>query len=191
MRRVPYQLAVLFAASALVPFTALAQGNSGDTPQHTRNQDAQSQSGAQSTQDIRASKLIGAPIQAGQGEQVGQITDFLVNPRTGSVDFALLYDGQNMMPVPWQAINIQSEKTYALSINKQKLQSGPKLSQQQLEALQPDYVVQVYRFYGFEPPASGSTGAGTAPGGTGSGSSQDGSQSDQQAPYQPQPQQQQ
>ncbi len=174
MKNFTVKLITLGVAVGLSPWLAGAQTGPGHK---TRTSGRQlSDSSEQSGQEVRASKLIGANLQTAQGEDLGEIRDLAVNPKTGKIDFAIVgvSDGSGteaLAPIPWQAVQLHSEKSFVASIDKNKLKSAPTISQQQWDQLmQPDYIVQIYRFYGVEPQASGGTGEGL--GGAGAGSQQ-------------------
>lgn len=139
-------LALLSIGAACLNPMALAQDSSKQS----------SSSSAQATQSIRASKLIGVSAQTKDGEKLGQLQDLIVNPKTGEVRFAIL--GQTtgtsaiLVPVPWQAINVRSEREFTLNVDRKKLQSAPTLQQDRYSDMEnPDYVIRIYRFYELEP----------------------------------------
>ena len=127
---------------------------------------------------IRATKLIGVVVTSKDGENLGQVQDLVIDPQSGKIQFALVGKGfmaglgQQMIPVPWQAVQVRSEREFALNVDKQKLQSAPTWSQADLD--QPDYMIQVYRFYELEPQTDvGTPGAGEEQSGIGQGNSSD------------------
>ncbi len=176
MKNFTVKLITLGVAVGLSPWLLSAQ----TVPGHKTHTPGRKLSTGHSGQEVRASKLIGANLQTAQGEDLGEIRDLAVNPQTGKIDFAII--GVNagngteaLAPIPWQAVQLHSEKSFVASIDKNKLKSAPTISQQQWDQLmQPDYIVQIYRFYGVEPQASGGTGEGL--GGAGAGSEQQGQQ---------------
>jgi len=105
--------------------------------------------------NIRASKLIGINVTSKDGENLGQVQDFVIDPKSGAIKFALVGQGfmaglgEKLIPVPWQAVNVKSEREFALKVDKSKMQSAPAWSQ--AEEAQPDYVISIYRFYDLTP----------------------------------------
>ena len=133
-------------------------------------------SAMQDTKTVRASKLMGINVSSKEGESLGQVQDLLFDPETGKIRFALVGKGfmaglgERLFPIPWQAVNVRSEREFALNVDKEKLKSAPLWSQSDFD--QPDYVVRIYRFYELEP----QTGVGGFTGeqsGQGEGSSSD------------------
>ena len=122
------------------------------------------------------SKIIGTNLKTASGEDLGEVKDLVVDPQSGRIRFAIVGlqtsgGTEELAPIPWKALNLQSEKQYVATIDKNKLNSGPHMTQQEWDKLmQPDYVVEVYRFYGFEPPSA--EGSAETPGGSSSGSQQ-------------------
>jgi len=123
---------------------------------------------------LRASKLIGINVSSKDGENLGQVQDLIFDPQTGKIRFALVGKGfmagagETLMPIPWQAVNVKSEREFALNVDKSKLASAPLWSQTEID--QPDYVVRIYRFYEVEP-QSGVGGFNGTQSGQGQGSS--------------------
>ncbi|HVV01735.1 MAG TPA: PRC-barrel domain-containing protein, partial [Verrucomicrobiae bacterium] len=91
-----------------------AQEQQGSTPgPQTSTEQAGSQ---QAPREVKYSKLKDANIVSKSGENLGKLDDVLFNPRTGKIQFAILGSGglfglgEKRVPVPWQAINVTSEK---------------------------------------------------------------------------------
>lgn len=137
-------------------------------------------SSSQAGSDFRLSKLIGTNLKTANGDELGQVQDVVIDTQSGKIRFAIVAvdDGNGveaLAPIPWQAVNIHSEKEYVATIDKNKLKQGPRMSSKEWDKLmQPDYVVQIYRFYGFEPPSA--QGNAESPGGGSSGAAQQGAQ---------------
>jgi len=161
---------------------AIGQSSSTDTEhldhqeQHISSADLHSAKHAADLKNIRASKLIGINVTSNQGENLGQVQDIVFDPQTGKIRFALVGQGfmaglgDKLIPVPWQAVNVRSEREFALNVDKAKLQSAPSWSQS--EENQPDYVIRIYRFYQLEPMDQvGGTGSSGFESGQGQGSS--------------------
>jgi sporulation protein YlmC with PRC-barrel domain len=149
----------------------------------------QSSESMKDLKQVRASKLIGVSVSTKDGQNLGQVQDLILDPATGKVRFALVSEGfmagvgEKMIPVPWQAISVRSEREFALNVDKSKLQSAPAWSQSEMD--QPDYVIRVYRFYELEPQSDvGTPGESGQQSGAGQGgsSNQQHQQSSQPAP---------
>ena len=98
---------------------------------------------------------MGINVSSKEGENLGQVQDLVLNPKTGKIRFALIGQGfmagttQKMIPVPWKAVNVRAQQEFALNVDKNKLKAAPGWSQTEYE--HPDYVIRVYRFYEIEP----------------------------------------
>jgi len=124
---------------------------------------------------IRASKLICINVTSKNGENLGQVQDLVINP-DGKIQFALVGPGfmaglgQSLIPVPWQAVQVRSEREFALNVDKSRMQSAPTWSQSDYD--QPDYVIRVYRFFEIPQTDVGTSGSDNEQSGTGQGSSE-------------------
>jgi len=141
------------------------QSQTSSQQSQTSTQQATSQSST-SQNSIRFSKLMDAKVTSQAGEQLGEVEDLLFNPSTGKVNFVVLGTGgvlgigEKRVPVPWQAVNVQSEQQFSLNVDRKKLQSAPSLSRNYSELSSPDYSITIYRFY--QVPVGGAE----SPGGT-------------------------
>jgi sporulation protein YlmC with PRC-barrel domain len=172
LERMAICLATAFCAQMLLAAqqTGQAQGQPSGQPPYPSTQTAASTNG-----NIRLSKLIGAKVKSKNGEDLGKLEDVLVDPQTGRPTFAILGQGGTMglgekrRPVPWQELQINSEKQMTLNMDKQKFSSAPTTASSDYSDLNdPQQVVVIYEFYESAP--SGAPGA--TPGGTQGGSSQ-------------------
>lgn len=122
--------------------------------------------------DVLLSQLMQANVASKSGENLGQIKDFMISPRTGRIDYAVMGGDSGpgtagtLVPVPWKAVQVTSQKQFTLNLDKEKLKSAPTADSQLSQLNQPDYTVTIYRFY--EIPDE--TGAAQSPGGTEQGS---------------------
>jgi sporulation protein YlmC with PRC-barrel domain len=171
MEQISKRFFIIAVAAVLTPLGAMAQSA-------TSSQNRTSQTGSNAT-EVRGSKIVGATLKSSDGSDLGEVRDLAVDPRSGKIDFAIIGveaggGAEALAPVPWKAINLKSERDFSATINKQKLQSGPTITEQQWSQLvQPDYVLHIYRFYGIPNEAMGG-GQGEEYGGAQSGGSQSG-----------------
>src|SRR5712671_249491 len=114
---------------------------------------------------LHASKLIGAEVKSNNGEKLGKLEDIVIDPQTGRATFAvigkggILKLGEKRLPVPWQALRVDSQKQLTLNMDKDRLGTAPTFQSSASDLDNPDFVMVVYKFY--EIPA----GAGETPGG--------------------------
>ncbi len=170
-------LATAFCAQVLL---AAQQTDPAQAQPSGQQQDSYSQSGASTNGNVRLSKLIGAKVKSNDGKDIGKLEDVLVDPQTGKPTFAILGQGgalglgEKRRPVPWQELQINSEKQVTLNMDQQKFSSAPTTSSSDYSDLNnPQEVVVIYRYYEIAPAGA----PGETPGGTqgGSGQSQPGS----------------
>jgi len=173
-------LAISLATTITTPI--LAQSSSADSSaQEHSSQSTVAASEVSTPKEIRASKLLGINVTSKDGDSLGQVQDLILDPRTGKIRFALVGKGftaglgQSLIPVPWQAVKVHSEREFALNVDKEKMKSVPSWSQSEMD--QPDYIIRVYRFYEIEPQSevggAGSSATESGQGQGGSSSSQD------------------
>jgi sporulation protein YlmC with PRC-barrel domain len=167
-------LATAFCAQVLL---AAEQTDQAQGQQTGQAQNSYTQSGASANGNVRLSKLIGAKVKSKDGQDIGKLEDVLVDPQTGKPTFAILGQGgalglgEKRRPVPWQGLQINSERQVTLNMDKQKFSSAPTTSSSDYSDLNsPQDVVVIYRFYEVAPAGA----PGETPGGTqgGSGKSQ-------------------
>jgi PRC-barrel domain len=148
------QMLSLGVAIACLTQPSFAQQQS--EPQSQPSEAAGKNAGAQ--QSFQASKVIGKRAKSAQGEEIGRVSDLVVNPHTGET-FALVDMGRRrgMAPIPWQLINMGSPEQRDLIVNKPKdvLNSAPTLTEQQWSNLNdPKFTQRIYAYYGVQPPAA-------------------------------------
>ena len=135
----------------------LDKSEQSDHSEHLSSDKSISGQDAAFMKEIRASKFIGSNVTTKDGENLGQVQDLIFNPQSGKIRFALVGNGfmaglgENLIPVPWQAVSLRAQHGFAVDVDKEKLKTAPNWSQAQID--QPDYVIRVYRFYELEPQA--------------------------------------
>lgn len=124
---------------------------------------------------VRLSKLMDANIQSNSGEDLGKLEDVVVDPRSGQIKFAVLGRGgflglgEKLVPVPWKAIQVKSEKQFTLNVDKEKLKTAPTTDKEYSRLIDPGYTVTIYRF--FAVPADAGMGGADDPSGLQQGKS--------------------
>lgn len=117
------------------------------------NEQNQAAPPAQRPADLQFSKLRDAKITSSDGEQLGQLDNLIVNPRTGQIKFAvvgrggILGIGEKLIPVPWKLARLQSESEFSLNVDKAKLEGAPKVNKDLSEFNSPAFEVSVNRYY--------------------------------------------
>lgn len=124
----------------------------------------------------RASQLMSATVKDQQGNSVGQINDFVINPTSGRVQFAIISlsdQAGKLTAVPWPLIRPGSEpNSVTLNVSKQKLDSAQTFDASSWpDFSQPSTSQQIYSYFGVQPghfgaggnvPTGGSESGGTS-----------------------------
>jgi len=125
--------------------------------------------------EFRLGQWIGTKVKDTQGDKVGQIEDFLADPTSGRVQFAILKltgdfaRNGDYTPIPWPLIaNASVEpkrsgepKTVILNVDKAKLQAGERFNINRWpDVSHPMWGQDVYTYYGVPWEGLGATGTG-------------------------------
>jgi sporulation protein YlmC with PRC-barrel domain len=138
-----------------------------------QTKDTSTQAASSAKAGLPFSKLKGATVKSSDSQELGKLDDIVIDPQTGKVNFAIIGKGgalgvgEKRMPIPWQALHLDSAKQLTLNVDKQKMQSAPTVSQDYSDLNSPEQVVAIYRFYELPP-----SGGAETPGGTGAGAGQ-------------------
>jgi sporulation protein YlmC with PRC-barrel domain len=185
----------LLTGTAIARQASTDPGQSGTTtrPGYSSNGSGKSMQGQK---EQRLSQLMGATVKGQDGQTLGQITDFIVQPSFGRIQFAVISlsdQSGKLTAIPWQLVQTGAEATsVTLNVDKQKVASAQTFD----ASTWPDFTQsgwshEVYAYYGIQAP--GRMGGRIHTGGveTGSGTSQQPTypnQQPQQPPQSPQPQ---
>jgi len=168
-------MAVCLATALCAQISLAQQSDQTQSQQPGRTKDTSNQANDPTKSGIRLSKLIGAEVKSNNGENLGRLEDVVIDPQTGKPTFAvigkggILRLGEKRLPVPWQALTIDSQKRVTLNMDKTKMDSAPTIDSDYANLDNPDFVVVVYRFY--EIPLGGTGAAIETPGSTDTGTS--------------------
>lgn len=108
---------------------------------------------------IASDKVEGTAVYNPDGDKLGHIRNFLVDKRSGQVEYAVLQFGglfglgADYYPLPWQALTYDTEQGgYVVDVDKETLEGAPRYAD---EAPRFDraYGEQVYGHYGLTYPA--------------------------------------
>lgn len=143
---------------------AAAQGSTTaikkDTPVAVSAKDMKTQPATMHA--VRASKFIGMKVKGGQGKDVGEIKDLIVNVNTGDVRYALLefdpgfFKSEKLFAVPLKELSMDSEKDtlrYADTSRKQMEKAGVDKADWKKAVDNRRYVEGLDQNYGFKPVA--------------------------------------
>lgn len=156
-----FSLALCISAAAasaqVLPNEAwLPQTSDTNRPGSTQEK-TQSQS-----QNFSSSKdLVGANVKDSQGNKVGDISELLINPRTGEAFASIGVDGGRYAVIPIQALNVNRpggvlrNAEVTLNTSKESLRSGPTLARNEWQQLDsPSFVQSIYRHYNVQQPSA-------------------------------------
>lgn len=125
--------------------TNIATNRSNDTSTHTR--------------PLTASKLIGDAVVNMNGEKLGKIEDFVLDPGSGHIDYAVLSFGgflgvgDKLFAVPIEAMKMSpEERRFILDVDKERLKQAPGFDKDNWpQASDRAFGTKVYKYYGYTP----------------------------------------
>ena len=104
---------------------------------------------------IASNKVEGTRVYNRAGERLGTIQNFMVDKRTGKVDYAVmefggfLGIGTDYYPLPWDKLDYEtSQGGYVVDIDKAKLEGAPRYERDVPPAFDDDYGRQVHGYWG-------------------------------------------
>jgi len=112
-----------------------------------------------STTYIETSKLVGRPVKSSQGEEIGTIKDVVLDRNTGCMAYTVLATGGGggqiagggkMVAVPWSVYSASSDvNTYTVTVDRERIYSAPVFDYAHVEEYsRPDYINNVYGYFG-------------------------------------------
>jgi sporulation protein YlmC with PRC-barrel domain len=108
---------------------------------------------------LTARRLIGDPVVNPRGEDLGKIEDFVIDPKNGRVDYAVLSFGgflgmgDKLFAVPLEAMRLSlEEKRFILDVDKERLKHAPGFDKDHWpDTSDRAFGTKVYAYYGYEP----------------------------------------
>lgn len=73
---------------------------------------------------VKASDIIGSDIESRDGEEMGEITDLVLDPRTGVIEYAIIKSDRGDMPIPMAALKIDGER-HVVQLSQAQLRTRP------------------------------------------------------------------
>lgn len=108
---------------------------------------------------IASNKVEGTAVYNTQGEKLGSIYNFLVDKRSGKVDYAVLQFGgvlglgADYYPLPWDVLTYDTEQGgYVVNLDKAVLEKAPRYADADEPTFDRDYGREVYGYYGVNYP---------------------------------------
>lgn len=104
---------------------------------------------------IASNKVEGTPVYSRRGDRLGTIYNFMVNKRSGRVEYAVmtfggfLGMGQNHYPLPWRMLTYDThEDGYVVDISPRDLEEAPSYRRGEEPRYDEGYDRYVYGYYG-------------------------------------------
>ena len=108
---------------------------------------------------IASNKVEGTAVYNRDGEKLGSIYNFMVEKRSGKVEYAVLQFGglfglgSDYYPLPWDMLTYDtSQGGYAVSLDKAMLEKAPRYTEDAQPQFDRDYGREVYGYYGVNYP---------------------------------------
>jgi sporulation protein YlmC with PRC-barrel domain len=109
----------------------------------------------ETTRLIASNKVEGTAVYNPDGERLGSVYNFMVNKRTGQVEYAVLQFGgilgfgSDYYPLPWNTLNYDTgQGGYVVDMDRSTLENGPHYRDSDEPVHDMAYGRQVYSHYG-------------------------------------------
>lgn len=103
---------------------------------------------------IASNKVEGTAVYNRDGERLGSIANFMVEKRSGQVEYAVLSFGgflgmgSEYYPLPWDVLDYDTRQGgYVVDLDKDVLEKAPRYSREREPAFDRAYGEQVYSYY--------------------------------------------
>lgn len=113
---------------------------------------------------MNTGELLGRKVEDRNGREIGSLEEIVVDRLTGRVKFAVveLDEGRSSdsyLPVPWSAVSATSnDDSVRIDLVARRLPEAPRVDAEKLGSLERREVgVEVYSYYGLQPPWEGAT----------------------------------
>ena len=117
----------------------------------------QYESSTTTTTYIPTTTVVGSRVTGPQGEEIGQISDVVLDRQTGCMAYVVLSTEQNgtrkTVAAPWAVFSPGSDtRTYTVRVDRQRIYSAPVWESSRIdEYSRTDWVNNVYSYYGVQP----------------------------------------
>src|SRR5881227_3114571 len=113
---------------------------------------------------VQVSKLVGTKVKSSHGEEIGVVKDVMIDRSTGCMAYTVLSTseggaraagGGKLVAVPWAVYSPTSEVTaLTVTVDRERIYSAPVFDYARIdEYSRPDYITNVYSYYGVSPGA--------------------------------------
>ncbi len=113
---------------------------------------------------VQVSKLVGTKVKSAQGEEIGVVKDVMIDRSTGCMAYTVLSTGEGgtraagggkFVAVPWAVYSPASDvSALTVTVDRERIYSAPVFDYARIdEYSRPDYITNVYSYYGVSPGA--------------------------------------
>lgn len=114
---------------------------------------------------VQVSKLVGTKVKSSQGEEIGVVKDVMIDRSTGCMAYTVLSTGDGgetraagggkLVAVPWAVYSPVSDvNVLTVTVDRGRIYSAPVFDYARIdEYSRPDYITNVYSYYGVSPGA--------------------------------------
>ena len=113
----------------------------------------------ETTSLIASNKVEGTSVYNSAGEKLGSIYNFMVDKRTGQVEYAVLQFGgflsmgSDYYPLPWEVLEYDEDQgAYVIELTKEQLKNAPHYAANEEPVFSQGYRGEIYGAYGLENP---------------------------------------
>src|SRR5947208_9910055 len=127
---------------------------------------AQTQSTTTSTTTyVQATKIVGTKVKSSQGEEIGTVKDVVLDRNTGCMAYTVLSTGGGgarvagggkLVAVPWAVYSPTADvSALTVTVDRDRIYNAPVFDYARIdEYSRPDYISNVYSYYGVSPGAA-------------------------------------
>jgi sporulation protein YlmC with PRC-barrel domain len=113
---------------------------------------------------VQVSRLVGTKVKSSQGEEIGVVKDVMIDRSTGCMAYTVLSTGEGgaratgggkLVAVPWAVYSPTSDvNALTVTVDRERIYSAPVFDYARIdEYSKPDYITNVYSYYGVSPGA--------------------------------------
>jgi len=114
---------------------------------------------------VQVSKLVGTKVKSSHGEEIGVVKDVMIDRSTGCMAYTVLSTGEGgaraaggggkLVAVPWAVYSPTSDvSALTVTVDRERIYSAPVFDYARIdEYSRPDYITNVYSYYGVSPGA--------------------------------------
>jgi sporulation protein YlmC with PRC-barrel domain len=124
---------------------------------------------------VQVSKLVGTRVKSSQGEEIGVVKDVVIDRNTGCMAYTVLSTGEGgggarvagggkFVAVPWTVYSAASDvNALIVTVDRERIYNAPVFDYARIdEYSRPDYITNVYSYYGVSQGAVGAGVSGTS-----------------------------